>query len=366
MGQNARTPACSVISADGALATGTIRNGDLTTRLEEAGSTAITIHDPAANALRCEEAFSVDGQWLITIVPSDKLNVLVIDRKTKAVHKQFSSDWNTFKTMPFEPLYQALFVGGFLDDGSIVIWRYVPERGQTDADASHVVLHLQRWSVDGELLSDQNLGGGLAGSGARAPLTSDNLHRLWLPDRCGRACYSGMSLQANKFTANGSLTLPQDDAANPIDVSQIKRFLSVTGERTAQQAILFDYTGKIDSSVNLPYIPNLFGPLVPDWYYAKMLKPSSDGRVAAIARTRVAWVLEDTDRDWGSEIVVLKLNPLSIVATIKTGKGGISGLAVDHHKGTVRVIGFWKDRWHDLRWDESRPGKWKEAATWPL
>jgi hypothetical protein len=67
----------------------------------------------------------------------------------------------------------------------------------------------------------------------------------------------------------------------------------------------------------------------------------------------------DMDRAWGSEIALVKTHPLAISTILKTGKGGISAVAIDHRNGTVRLVGFWKDRWHDLQYDEQHPGKWK-------
>ncbi len=120
-----------------------------------------------------------------------------------------------------------------------------------------------------------------------------------------------------------------------------------------QKAVLLDYSGIVTSSVQLPFFPNLLGPLVRDWFYVRQVIASSDGQYAAIGRTRVAWVLIDTDRDWGSEVVLLRTHPLGVVSTIKTGQGGIGALTVDHRNNVVRLVGFWKDRWHDLRLDES-------------
>ncbi len=77
-----------------------------------------------------------------------------------------------------------------------------------------------------------------------------------------------------------------------------------------------------------------------------------------MARTRVAWVLVDTDRDWGSEIVLLNTHPLAVATVLKTGKGGIGAIAVDHRNGMVRLVGFWKEQWHDLKYDEQHPRKW--------
>jgi hypothetical protein len=88
---------------------------------------------------------------------------------------------------------------------------------------------------------------------------------------------------------------------------------------------------------------------------------SSDGKFAAIGRSRIAWVLVDTDRDWGSEICMLATNPLRLITTLKTGLGGIQALAINHRDNTIRLVGFWKNSWHDLRWDENHPRRWLTA-----
>lgn len=74
-------------------------------------------------------------------------------------------------------------------------------------------------------------------------------------------------------------------------------------------------------------------------------------------RTR-AWVFVDTDRDSGHEIDLVSTSPLKYAADYTTGEGGVQALVVDHQGNIVRIVGFWKDEWHELRWDESHPGKW--------
>jgi hypothetical protein len=77
--------------------------------------------------------------------------------------------------------------------------------------------------------------------------------------------------------------------------------------------------------------------LVPDWFYALQPQISHDGEIAAVARERVAWVLVDTARDWGSEVIVLTTDPLRVAAVLKTGLGGIGATAVDRRGSTVRL-----------------------------
>jgi hypothetical protein len=111
------------------------------------------------------------------------------------------------------------------------------------------------------------------------------------------------------------------------------------------------------AGASLPYFPNLFGPLVPDWFVDLKPAVSHDGKIAAVGRTRVAWVLVDTDRDWGSEIILLKLQPPMVITKLKVGKGGIGAMAVDHDDGKVRIAGFWGRRWHELRCDDNQPAE---------
>jgi len=49
-----------------------------------------------------------------------------------------------------------------------------------------------------------------------------------------------------------------------------------------------------------------------------------------------------------------------VAGTLKTGKGGIGAMAVDHHNGIVRMVGFWKGHWHELKYDDRHPGKWTD------
>jgi hypothetical protein len=344
------------------LATGTIRNGDLETRLAVSGSPAKTIHISVGNASGCEEAVSSDGKWLATVVPSDKLTILIPDIKAGALHRHFSSEWHTFDGYPLERGYDSSFLGGFLTDNSLILWRYIPQKQADPSNASVVKLHVQRWSIDGELLSEDYLG--FPSYGSPHFITAQNLQRLWIPGCCESICYRCFSFDHGQWKADNSLTLPRNDASRPVDVPSDKHLLTVLGEQTKQKAVLLDYSGKVDSEVSLPFFPNLLVPLVPDWFYVRGVVPSPDGQMAAIGRTRVAWVLIDTDRDWGSEVLLLKLHPLSMVAPLRTGKGGIRALALDHRSGAAHLVAVWGDRWHDLRWEETGKGKLQETATW--
>ncbi len=258
-GQTPLISACAAFSADGTSATGTIKGGDLETRLTPLGSASKVLRSSVGNSIGCEAAFSKDGRWLATVVPAEKLTVFITDRAAGILHRRFESDWNTFHKMPFELEYRFPFLGGFSDNGSLILWRYIPQKGASESDTSSVRIHLQRWSIDGDLLSDEDLG--LLGyeSGAREPLSADGFGKLWVPGGCGNQCYRGFSFEPGHLVASSSLTMPKANAATPISLPMAKRFLSVSGERTNQQAMLFDYSGKIDHQISLPYAPEKSG-----------------------------------------------------------------------------------------------------------
>ena len=320
----------------------------------------MTTHESTGYARGCELAFSDDGKWLATVVSSDELVVIISDGKTGAVHKRFSSPWREIGKHPIEWAYRSSFLGGFLADDSLVLWRYVPREVSDPTDASNLDLYMERWSVEGERLAQLDLGKLGSGIGGRQPIFARQAGRLWLPGDCRGNCYRGIQLSGAEITQSGNLMFPDDLADPPIPLADGNGFLAVLGiQKTSQKAASFDSAGRLQKEVRLPHSPNLFGPLIPDWFYASQPQSSSDGEIAAVARTRVAWVLVDTDRDWGSEIVVLKTQPLTVVTVLKTGKGGIGPIAVDHRNGVVRVVGFWNGRWHDKEYDDQHPGKWK-------
>lgn len=125
------------------------------------------------------------------------------------------------------------------------------------------------------------------------------------------------------------------------------------------------HLGNLTAQVGLPFFPNLLGPLVPNWFTDRKPAVSQDGTVAAVGRTRIAWVLVDTDRDWGSEIVVLKLHPLAVFATLKTGRGGMRTVAIDHRDGFIHVVSFWDEQWHEMKCDDVHPSgcHWQRMPT---
>jgi len=258
--------------------------------------------------------------------------------------------------MPIEPGYRSSFLGGFLQDDSLVLWRYVPRAIANTTDASNADLHMQRWSVEGELLSDQNLGAVGGGPGGRQPVALDRLSMLWIPSKCEGFCFRGVRVSNGQIAEAGMLKLP-GDAAEPVALPGDEGLFAVVGRRTAEKAALYDSSGRLEAQMSLPFFPNLLWPLVPDWFVPLPLAVSRDGEVAALGRTRVAWVLEDTDRDWGSEIVLLRIHPLAVTTKVKTGKGGIAAIAIDHRNGVIRLVGFWKKGWHELQCDERHPDK---------
>jgi hypothetical protein len=357
-GRAGRNIACAAFSAEGALATATLKGNDLETRLDSGGA-VVTTHTSMDFMRGCEEGFSEDGKWLVTVVPGNELNVIIHDRKTGQLYRRFSSPWRQLKNHPFEWSYESSFLGGFLQDDSLVLWRYVPRADP--ASESSIDLHMERWNVEGGLLSDLDLGDVGYASGGRQPLAVIGLSMLWLPARCSPSCFRGVKVSGSHIEDAGELKLPDDTAVEPIPLKSGQGFLTVLGaQRTFQKATLLDASGKLRKQVKLPAFPNLLGPLVPDWFYVRELEMSQDGEFAAIARTRVAWVLVDTDRDWGSEIVILKAASFTVDTVLKTGKGGIQALAIDHRDGVIRLVGFWKGRWHDLKYDGDHPGRWQE------
>jgi hypothetical protein len=358
-GQSIRPATCATFAADGNLATGSLHNGEL--KIEVDGHVAVVrVEGGPQYRGSCEEAFSEDGKWLAAVVPANKLTVLIFDRKAEKLH-QFSSDWHQLRNAPLEPGYSSLFLEGFLSDESLALWRYVPRAVTAPSDGSHVDLHRQRWSLNGELLSDQDLGD-IATAG-RAPISLDAGSLVWIPVQCNKGwCYRGVKIFGTTITSAGDLKLPSDVAWRVVPVPQHKEFVGVTGQRSFQSAVLLDASAQVQSRVALHAFPNLLRPLVPDWFYIQNLAVSSDGNIAAISRTRVAWVMVDTDRDWGSEIVLLSLHPLGVIKTVKTGMGGIGTIAVDNREARVRLIGFWKERWHEMQYEQQHPGKWIEVG----
>jgi hypothetical protein len=345
------------------LATATVKTDEFEIRLNVSGAPVVTTHASIDNARGCEERFSDDGKWLATVVPGSELTVVIHDSKTGSVHKQFSSAWRQFPKFPLELAYGSSFLGGFLADDSLVLWRYVPRAVADPVDASHVDLHLQRWSVEGGLLSELDLGDLGFGVGGRQPIFVEGSGLLWVPGKCASVCYKGVTVSGAQIEGAGNLTLPHNLAVAPVPLPGKNELLTIMGQRTVQKAALLDPTGRLQKQITLPYFPNLLRLVVPDWFYVNRPAISSDSEVAAVARTHVAWVLVDTDRDWGSEIVLLKVHPLAVATVLKTGKGGIGAIAVDHRNGIVRLVGFWRERWHDMKYDEQHPGKWTEAKN---
>ena len=337
LGQFIPVTACVTFSSSGALATGTVRDrSDIEIRLAEPAARSVAIHVNIPFSESCEQAFSSDGNWLATVVKAEALQVVILNCKSGLVQAQFSSPWQLFHKFPFESQSRSGFLAGFTPNDNVALWRQVPH-DPTDTRASPLIdMHVQIWSVKGELLVDQLLGN--AGRNDTQTGAAENgLTRICRP---AGGCYWHLS------------SPDQQDLFMTIDRK---------GDKD-EKATLFDHSGEVKAELDLPVPRNIWGRLVPDWMYSGAPLISSDGQIAAVIRSHVAWVLVDTDRDWGSEVDVLTTKPLRLITSYKTGLGGIGALAVDHRDSNIRVVGFWKGRWHDLRWDEKHPGDWKKAA----
>lgn len=355
---------CTAFASNGDLLTGTIEDGKLELRLSPLGKPTILIGEPIENTKPCEISFSSDGKWAVIVAVSNELMVFVIDRATGTVHSKFSSSWLNLRNMPLERGYQGNFLGGFAENDSLVLWRYAPRPVANTNDGSNVEIRRQLWSIDGELLVDQDLGRP-GWSGWRTPIALGTTGVLWLAASCNATkttCFRELRIRAHDIEDGDTISIPDSLATTLVPVAKNDTLFAVAGsQETEQQALLLDRTGHVLDQAKLPFIRNLFQPLVPDWFGVRKPEVSADGEMAAVARTRVAWVLVDTDRDWGSEIILLRMHPLSVLTTYKTGRGGIGSFAVDHHNdGVIRVVGYWKHRWNNLRCDQS--GKCKNTA----
>lgn len=206
-------------------------------------------------------------------------------------------------------------------------------------------------------LTDQDLG---SDGWERTP-RSDAGGLVWIPLACAtstRWCYRGVRIERRVLTPASRLSLPDNAVFQFVPLPDGKRFLSVTGKGSVQKPVLADSSGRVENEMALPFSPNFLRPLVPDWFQVHRIAVSPDGNFAAISRTRIAWILVDTGRDWGSEILLLSFDPLAVVKTVKTGKGGTGVIAVDHRGDRIRLVGFWKEGWHEMRYEQQHAGKW--------
>src|SRR5664280_149536 len=331
---------CVAFSNDGSLSKGTVFQDGLKVALNVKGmevTKKVEIHDSTQSFRTCEQGFSDDGRWIGAVVASDSLMVAVLDRSDGSVHRQFSLPWNKLNDHTTERSYGASYFGGFLPDDSMVIWRYVPQPRSSPNAEPTAKIHLQRWRVDGALLSDRNIGEMTLTGNVANPLPIDRFNLVGIPrgDRSDR----GVKLSEAQLESAGTLTLPKDTIANPAAMPGNNGLVAVTGsERGPEKAVLLSPSATVQAEVKLPFFPNLLGPLVPDWFFVRQPLISSDGELAAIARSHVAWVLVDTDRDWGSEIIVIDLHRMTVVATVKTGRGGIGAVGIHHSDGTIRLM----------------------------
>jgi len=381
LGQQTGTAVCSAFSGDGSLVMGTIHYGviakgasfELETKNVPNGSPIQVIRTEIAGARNCSESFSGDGRWVATVVVGDSLTVVIFDRKRGTVYRQFSSEWQTFNGRPAElvPNDKAgRFTGGFLPSGDFALWRYVPHASTMKYHKYEFDVHMQTWDVEGALRSDIDLGpvGPIFNFRGMQPIPSNNFGSFLVPDVCEIACgrYKSVeTINGAQVVAKGTFTLPRGMAADVAGLPDGQRILAISGDQsTSQKATIFDWSGRVVSEVSLPFVLNTIWLLMPDWYWVQQPRLSPDGEIAAVGRSLVAWVLVDDDRDWGSEIVILKTHPLTVAATIKTGKGGVSGLSVDHRNGMIRVAGYWGARWHAVQRDEHKSfGKWIDVES---
>jgi hypothetical protein len=273
---------------------------------------------------------------MATVVKAEALNVVILNCKTGLVEAQFSSPWQVFHKFQFESKSLSGFLAGFTLNDNVVLWRGVPHDPSDPKLIPLVDQHMQTWSIKGELLADQPLGNAGRDDGKVAGITN-GLTRICHP---AGGCYWHL------------LSPDQQDIFMTIDR---------VGDKN-EKATLFDHSGDEKAEMDMPVPRNIWGRLVPDWMFSRAPLLSPDGQIAAVIRSHVAWVLVDTDRDWGSEIDLLSTKPLRLIAAYKTGLGGIGALAVDHRNSAIHIVGFWNGKWHDLRWDENHPGSWKKAA----
>jgi hypothetical protein len=347
---------CAAFASNGDLLFGAIRDGEFKLHVHPAGQSLIRISEKVdASYHPCEISFSPDGKWAAVAVAGSEITVFVLDRATNTIFTRFSSQWLGRNGISYE-LQQGNFLGGFDKNDSIVLWNYASQSnaGFTTDDVT-IDLHRQLWSIDGKRISDQYVS--LPGWRAwRWFIQKYDGETVWLPASCKMTCYENyqkLSIRGDDMQNEGTLAIRDALAITPVFLPSRDLLLAIAGTQTsAQSALLFDSSGHIVDKARLPFLPNPLRPVVPDWFGVSKLKVSADGEIAAVARTRTAWVLTDTDRDWGSEIILLRTQPLSVLRRYKTGRGGIGSIAVDQRNGVIRVVGYWRHGWNDLRCDE--------------
>jgi hypothetical protein len=353
-GESAPPTACALFAPDGAVATGTIRDqGRLEIKLSRADSPVLTATAVTPAATHCELAFSADSKWLAALVPAAAMKIVFMDRAAGTT-RQFS--------IP-EPVSASSGHGfrfrlsGFLPDGSLALLMSADRRGSVRESLSREEWFLERYSMEGTLLSHQSLGVQRMGGYA---FGSNNLDRLWIPGVCND-CFRELALHGNTLDFIKALTLPNNVSDKPAYVPERDLLLYVRGRPYASRATVTDLASHKRETVSLRFFPNLLVPFAVDSIYAQTPVISGDGKIAVIARSRSVEYFIDTEHDWGSEFTLLDLNPLRVITTYRTGPGNFQTIAIDHRGDTIRVVGHWHGSWHDLRWDQRHPGKWKET-----
>lgn len=355
-----RVGTCAAFASNGDLLLGTIQGSEFKLYLHPVGQPPVRISETIESSNPCEISFSADGKWAAIAAAGNELTVFVLDRATKTILTRFSSQWLGRNGISFE-LQQGNFLGGFDKNDSIILWSYLSQ--SVESNEINVDLHRQLWSIDGKRISDQHVG--LPGWGAwRWFIQKYDGETVWLPSSCRMTCYENyqkLSIREDNVQSEGTIAIRDALAIAPVFLPSGDQLLAIAGtQTTAQSALLLDSSGHIVDKTRLPYLPNPLQRVVPDWFGVSKVKVSADGEIAAVARTRVAWVLNDSDRDWGSEIILLRTQPLSVLSRYKTGRGGIGSIAVDQRDGVIRIVGYWRHGWNDLRCNQS--GKCRVGA----
>lgn len=360
-GQLAGTQRCAVFSPSGMLAKASLTKGSLRVSLYRSDGGVSNYETPvseaSAYAHECEIAFSPNEKSVAVVGRDQQIEVAAVSTDGAGTLHHFSVPWNAWKNSPQEQFNNTKLLVGLEDDESVILVRRVYGDGRKDQ------LLLERRNLEGEVLSEKALGTPFDRYEHNVSLVQSNAHPLvFFAGWCGANCFRSFDPVSGLADRGADLILPTTVASAPTALPAADQLLMVAGEeRKEQKALLVDRTGAVKSELKLPLQKNPLSVVVPDWFQFRTPAVSSDGAVAVIAERRVAWVLIDTDRDWGSEFMLLDLAPLKVLSKVRTGKGGIGALAVDRRQGKVRVVGFWGNAWHDLEWDKEKD-KWADRG----